>query len=440
LQQPQASSRKSALERLSDLKTDHCTGRRRGTYAVCSAHREVLTAAMERARSEGTDLLIEATANQVNQFGGYTGMTPAAFSTYVRDLATTAAFPLDRIVLGADHLGPQTWKSEPAERAMANALALVRQCIAAGFRKLHLDTGGGCADDPSPESSPRVAALRAAALCRAAEDAHDRLDPGHSPPLYVIGAEVPPPGGDLRDPERLEVTRPAAVRETIERTHACFGKAGLESAWERVIGIVVQPGVEFGDDVVAGYRSERARPLSDLHAQLPGIMTYEIHSTDYQSPAALARLTRDHFTLLKVGPCLTYAVRETIFALAHIESEWLAGRSGAQPSGIREALEAAMLENPVHWRSHFKDSSDPKYLRAFSYRDRVRYYWSHPRVAGALQRLFDNLSRPAPPSLLSQYVPDLFPAVRSGACAPDPISLIRRRVQQALVPYSMACR
>ena len=52
-------------------------------------------------------------------------------------------------------------------------------------------------------------------------------------------------------------------------------------------------------------------------------MTYEVHATDYQSPGALAQMVRDHFTILKVGPCLTNAYREAIFALSHIETEWL---------------------------------------------------------------------------------------------------------------------
>jgi D-tagatose-1,6-bisphosphate aldolase subunit GatZ/KbaZ len=170
-------------------------------------------------------------------------------------------------------------------------------------------------------------------------------------------------------------------------------------------------------------------------------MTYEIHSTDYQPPAALDGLIRDHFPLLKVGPCLTFAVREAVFALAHIETEWLGGRKGFQLSAIRKSLEAAMLENPVYWQSHLEaHPADLKRMRAFSYRDRLRYYWGHPRVTRSLQRLFDNLSRPIPPGLLSQYFPDLYPAVRAGDCSADPRSLVRRRVQQALVPYIDACR
>jgi D-tagatose-1,6-bisphosphate aldolase subunit GatZ/KbaZ len=207
------------------------------------------------------------------------------------------------------------------------------------------------------------------------------------------------------------------------------------------MAVVVQPGVEFGDDCVAAYLSGKARPLADFHACLPGNMTYEIHSTDYQSAEALKNMARDHFILMKVGPCLTYAFREAVFALAQIESEWLTGRRGCQLSGIRECLETVMRENPTFWQSHYRGSpTDQKLLRAYSYRDRIRYYWRHPAVATALKRLLANLNRPIPSSLLSQYFPDLYPALGSGALSADPPMLIERRIQSALAPYVDACR
>ena len=63
-------------------------------------------------------LLIEATCNQVNQDGGYTGMTPADFRRFVEGIAARTGFPADRLMLGGDHLGPNPWKSLPADQAM----------------------------------------------------------------------------------------------------------------------------------------------------------------------------------------------------------------------------------------------------------------------------------------------------------------------------------
>ena len=332
---------------LGDLRSDHLAGRRRGLASVCSAHPDVLAAAMHAALAGPGALLVEATAAQVNQYGGYTGMTPEAFVAELRRLAAAGGFPPERLTVGADHLGPYVWRADPAEAAMARCEELIRRCVRAGFRKLHLDTGFGCADDPAPLVPPEQAAARAVRLCRAAEAA---VAEGQARPFYVVGAEVPAPGGDLAGDEAPAVTPVADLVDALERLRAGFRAAGLESAWERVAAVVVQPGVEFGDERAAAYRSERAAALSAFHARLPGIMTFEIHSTDYQPAEALDRLTADHFTLLKLGPCLTHACHRAVLALERLEGELLAGRPGVERSGVADALEAAMLADPAHWR------------------------------------------------------------------------------------------
>jgi D-tagatose-1,6-bisphosphate aldolase subunit GatZ/KbaZ len=427
-------------DRLTGLRYDHLTGRIGGITAVCSAHRTVLEAAIEQAAADGDVLLVEATANQVNQFGGYTSMRPAEFVTFVQSLAAAAEFSLEKVLIGGDHLGPHPWRKAPAAQAMNHAMELVRECVAAGFCKIHLDTGVACADDPGSNLPMETTAERAAVLCRAAEAAADRLPANRSRPLYVIGAEIPPPGGALEDPAQLKVTTAGEVARTIAVTKRCFRSVGLEAAWERVMAVVVQPGVDFGDTQVACYRSDKAAALSASHATLPGIMTYEIHATDYQPPKALVRLVRDHFTLLKAGPCLTNAYREALSALSQIETDWLTGKRGVRLSGLREALETAMLSHPDHWRTHYRGSAaDLHFLRHYSYRDRIRYYWDFPIVGQAVEQLLFNLDRSISPMLLSQYFPDLYPAIQTGELRPVSGSLIRQRIRSVLAPYSAAC-
>jgi D-tagatose-1,6-bisphosphate aldolase subunit GatZ/KbaZ len=349
-------------------------------------------------------------------------------------------FPRNRIWLGADHLGPGVWRNETSETAMRRALELVGQCVAAGFHKIHIDTGFACVDDPEAHLRPEIAAERAAVLCRAAESAANQRPAHASRPLYVIGAEVPPPGGALEDPAALEPTPVEELKEVIRLYEERFRSARLESAWERVLAVVIQPGVDFGDRRVAPYRPELGRALSAYHERLPGIMTYEIHSTDYQPAECLARMVRDHFILLKVGPCLTHAFREAVFALARIESEWLAERRGVQPSNIREALESAMLENPVYWQSHYRGSdAELRFLRSHSKRDRIRYYWRHPAVETAFKRLLANLSPSLPPELVEAHMSEVYAAMPSAQFPADPAILIRRRIQLSLQAYFRAC-
>ena len=426
---------------LHHLRADHLAGRRGGLYAVCSARREVLEAAIALARDHGRPLLVEATANQVNQFGGYTGMTPQAFASSVGAMAAAMGFPLENLLLGADHLGPYAWRKEPAAAAMAKAAELARRCVEAGFHKLHLDAGFGCSDDP-PQGLPlEIAAERTAALCQAAETAAERLPDRRQRPYYVIGAEVPVPGGTLENPEDIQVTRPEDVAEFIALAESQFQKSALSGAWERLLAVIVQPGVEFGNFSVARYVPAKALALSEFHRNLPGIMTYEIHSTDYQTPESLARMIEDHFTLLKVGPCLTNAFREAVFTLEEIETYRLKSRRDALPSDLRRVMEQLMRQHPVHWRSHYRGTEEECCrMRLSSRLDRIRYYWGYPEAQAALGRLHRNLAPSVPADIVERYFADHVSIISSGEPALNPAEIIRRRIQTALRPYLSACR
>jgi D-tagatose-1,6-bisphosphate aldolase subunit GatZ/KbaZ len=404
---------------------------------------------MLQAQRDNSLLLIESTSNQVNQFGGYTGQTPAEFVSFVKGIAAGMNFPAERIIFGGDHLGPHVWRKEAPSSAMPKAIELVRDCVLAGYTKIHLDTSMRLGGDPGDSSSPladEIISSRAGDLCRAAEEAYKQLPSGSPAPLYVIGTEVPIPGGELLDTQAPETTRPEDVARTIQLARQAFEARGLQAAWERVIALVVQPGVEFGDATVFPYMPEKARALSqfvDQHLQdkqWQGV--YEAHSTDYQSPAALRQMVRDHFAILKVGPWLTFAFREAVFALAAVEEEWLGDRRGITISRVRESLEEAMLANPEHWKNYYRgDEATLRLARKYSFSDRCRYYWTQPDVAAALQRLLANLTaHPAPVSLLSQYLPDQSAALRSGEVSNNPVALIHNKILGVINHYAQACR
>ena len=154
-----------------DIVTVHKRGRSVGIYSICSAHPFVLEACMLQGLKDGSPLLIESTCNQVNQFGGYTGMTPKDFVAYVRGIAQDTNFPFENVILGGDHLGPNVWQDEPAESAMQKSEQLVRDYVQAGFVKIHLDPSMRLGDDPQCALDVEVSANRAARLAKVAEDA-----------------------------------------------------------------------------------------------------------------------------------------------------------------------------------------------------------------------------------------------------------------------------
>jgi len=412
-----------------------------GIYSVCSANPWVLEATMRQALADDSNISIESTSNQVNQFGGYTGMTPAAFVRFVHSQAERAGFRQDRILMGSDHLGPYPWRSEAAESAVAKACELVRASIEAGYCKIHLDASMACADDPKGKAlADAVVAERAARMCEAAEKAHAALGDGRPAPVYVIGTEVPIPGGEQEPGTAPAVTRVEDAARTLGSFREAFQKRGLTAAWDRVIGLVVQPGVEFGDALVFEYERAKARSLSENMPKSP-LLVYEAHSTDYQPPAALRELVEDHFAILKVGPWLTFAFREAIFALSAIEKEWLDSRRGVTFSRVRESLEAAMLRNPANWKPYYHgDEQEQSFARRYSYSDRSRYYWPDAGVQKELKQLIGNLSEwPAPLTLLSQYLPEEYDAVRAGRIGNAPAELVQERIRKVARIYTAAC-
>lgn len=412
----------------------HQRGHGVGIYSVCCSNERVLLAAMEVAEQYETLLLIEATSNQVDQFGGYTGMNPAQFREYVWQLASKRAFPRERLVLGGDHLGPNVWQALPAERAMANARDLIAAYVTSGFHKIHLDCSMACADDP-PQLSDEIIAARSAELASVAEHAAARA--GLSPPVYVIGTEVPVPGGESSLGTGVAVTRPEAAARTLEVHRQAFLANGLESAWQRVVAMVVQPGVDFDHSEVQLYDRDAAASLSAFVATQPGLV-YEAHSTDYQTEASLHQLVRDHFAILKVGPAATYALREALFSLAAIESELL---PITERSLLVETLDGCMREQPHHWRKHYAGTAEEmRLLRKYALSDRCRYYWGQPRLQQATARLIANLSRTAPPlTLLSQYMPEQYRDVALGLLPRNPDALVQHKIFGLLAQYARAC-
>ncbi|WP_127959358.1 tagatose-bisphosphate aldolase subunit KbaZ [Serratia microhaemolytica] len=423
------------MKHLTEFVAHHKQGKRCGIFAVCSAHPLVLEAAMQHAKQNQALLLVEATSNQVDQYGGYTGMTPADFHSFIRQLAEKQNFPQEKLILGGDHLGPNRWQHQTAAEAMAQADELIRSYVAAGFKKIHLDCSMSCADDPIPLTDA-IVAERAARLASIAEQTC-LAEFGHSDLVYVIGTEVPVPGGAHETLESLAVTTPEAANATLTAHHHAFTQHGLAAIWPRIIGLVVQPGVEFDHTQIIDFQPEKSLALSQL-IENSETMLFEAHSTDYQTPQALKQLVEQHFAILKVGPALTFALREALFSLAAIEQEL---RPAHQCSGLREVMEMVMLDQPQYWQQHYHGTHGAKRLaRSYSYSDRVRYYWPEQQIDQAYARLLTNLANQAIPlPLISQYLPLQYARVREGVIAATPLALTIDHIQDVLRQYHAAC-
>ncbi len=417
------------------LVARHRAGSGEGMYSVCSANPYVLRASMRQALEDDAPLLVEATSNQVDQFGGYTGMTPADFRAAVLDLAEAEGFPADRLVLGGDHLGPNTWQDRPAAEAMPLAVDLVRAYVTAGYTKIHLDCSMPLQGEVAPLTDA-VVAERAAVLLAAAESAATDAGIDRDGIVYVIGTEVPTPGGAKETLHDLEPTPATAAVGTLDVHRAAFERAGLADVWPRVVALVVQPAVEFDHLQVIDYVPEATTALQEVIEATPGLV-YEAHSTDYQTPEALRALVDDHWAVLKVGPGLTFGLREALFALDAVEAELVPDGSAVDLRGV---VERRMLAEPDRWERYYEgDAHEQRIARTYSYSDRMRYYWPDPEITAAteaLVRSLDEVGIPLP--LLSQYLPVQYERVREGLLPNRAEDIVLDRVRDVLRPYAAA--
>lgn len=247
--------------------------------------------------------------------------------------------------------------------------------------------------------------------------------------------EVSVPGG-TQTAEALEVTSSRDFEATLSVFRAAFQSGGAASALEHIVAVVIQPGVEFSNDSVSEYDSAAAAELCRSLATHPGLV-FEGHSTDYQTRPCLAAMARDGIAIQKVGPALTFALREGLFALSMMERELL---PEAARASFMETLDAAMVRSPGHWENYYRGTPAEQALqRRYGQSDRCRYYLAEPDVRKAVERLMENLRQTGLPlPLINQYLPVQYWKIRARALRPDPVALAVDKVGGVIDDYLAA--
>lgn len=416
-------------------------GMNTGIPSFCTANSIVIEAIFEHYLPTDDYVLIECTANQVNQFGGYTDMAPLDFVDYVHEIADEVGFAKDRIILGADHFGPLAWADKSEAEAMENAKELVRLAVLAGYTKIHLDTSMLLAsDDASKKLSDEVIARRGVELYDVCEEAFaERCKefPDSIHPIYVIGSEVPIPGGEYKEKATLEVTDPKDFENTIKTYDEIFKKYGFEDAWDNVIAVVVQPGVEFNNEDINDYDRDKTKLLCEKLKEYPNLV-FEGHSTDFQFPEKLKEMVEDGVAILKVGPALTFALREGLFSLSLMETELI--RNEEDKANFIEVLDKIMVNNPKEWKKYYKGTDlEIELARKYSFSDRSRYYMNLKEIKFCINQLFKNIdSNDIPLGLIKQFFPNAYSKIRKGELTVDSKHLVESKIIEVIEDYTFA--
>ncbi|MCL2130400.1 MAG: class II D-tagatose-bisphosphate aldolase, non-catalytic subunit, partial [Treponema sp.] len=401
---------------IKDTAEKNRRGQRAGLYSACSANELVLRGAIRHAVFHNYPLIIESTSNQVNQLGGYTGIRPHEFAAFVQKIAHEENMGRENLILGGDHLGPLIWLNENEDKAMIKAAEMVKAYTLAGYTKIHLDTSMKLADDPPGPLNPAVCARRGAFLAKTVYETLAAMPGNSKRPLLVIGSEVPIPGGSREHEDSVTPTKSQDFLSQVSIFKEEFAKAGVD--FKDVIAFVVQPGVEFGDDFVCLYDPEKAAALTGALKKVPDIV-FEGHSTDYQSPGHLAALVQDGVAILKVGPGLTFYLREALFLLEEIEEIMVSEKSR---SNFRVTLLGEMNANKKYWEKYYSGSAkEIEYKKFYSYSDRCRYYLPAGPVQKSIELLLNNITI-IPPALLSQFFPAQYRRYIMGTLNNDPLS------------------
>lgn len=353
----------------------------KGIPSYCTGNGLLIESLLRLYKSKNKYLLIEATANQVNQYGGYSGKTPADFFEYVTNLAKLNDFDNNKLILGGDHLGPLKWQSEDEYSALNKSEDLVRLFVEAGYKKIHLDTSMKVKSDEG-KLTDEVIATRGLRLFKACEEEARKKG---SEVCYVIGSEVPIPGGESSC-DFLEPTTPEAAKNTINTYKRIFLSAGVtEDEWnKKILALVVQPGIEFLKNKVIRYDRVKAKKLMSM--RLPNDICYEGHSTDYQTSEDLKNLVHDGVKILKVGPELTFALNSSLIFLEKIEDEF----GFEKKSNFNTVLMEELIKNTQYWNRYYDENN--KYDFKFSYLDRSRYCMNSVNVERALGILRNNIN------------------------------------------------
>lgn len=365
--------------------------------AVASVLPDVIAAGLRQAREHGLPALIEAPAEEVNQFGGHSGLTPADFAALVQDVAHSHGLDAVPLILGADGLGPGLWPGLDPSAAMTHAERMVADFAAAGFNRLQFH------------------ALDAPGIARLVSVAETHAPPRH-PPVYAL-----PAGGDPAS----SVTSPEDLAEALTRHEAAFAEADLAGAWRRVHTMSVRFGMGFTPAHVERFDIEQPDQLSAVLRDHDRI-ALEAEAVDYQSARVCADLTRRNVAVLKLGPSLSFAWREALYGLSHVHA-WSEGGPH-----ISERMEALMLADPAMWQQDGRGpAGHSRLLRHFGFTDRIRHYWS--KAGAELAALCDSMEASGLHlPLLLQYLPPETLARAARLDLAPAQAILQAQVEQAL--------
>ena len=339
--------------------------------SFCSSNFDVLKSIMIFAKYQNFPVLIESTSNQVNQYGGYSGLKPFQFEKKIRRLAKFIKLNNKSLMIGGDHLGPLPWKDLDEATAMKNSKKLVKDCLKAKYKKIHIDTAIICRGEKKIDRHTVIQ------RCDEILSVFSKKDFDNV--FLVIGTEVPFAGGGhtiKSSPTTFE-----SIKEEIDLYSTILKK-------KKKFALVIEPGIGFGNFSVIQAKLKNFGKR--LIFSKKNNFVYEAHSSDYQKISSLKKLVKNNFKFLKIGPELTYFYAKSIFKMEEFEKKIYKNNF----SNIKNIILKEMKNNNSYWIDYYKAKKKKlDNLKFNSYLDRLRYYWSSKNILNSKKKLFININK-----------------------------------------------
>jgi len=368
------------LQRIRDLRES--TGISRTLFAACPNSLAVIRAAIRAARRNNAPIMFAATLNQVDQDGGYTGMTPRQFVETIR-METEAIHFTGPVVIAVDHGGPWLQDNHRTERwTLEETMQWVKRSFAgaidAGYDMIHVDPTVDIELPPGKIIPVEVVVERTVELIAFCED--HRRKKGLPPLAYEVGTEEV--HGGLAD---LDVF----VR-FFELLREGLTAAGLPEVWPAFV--VGKVGTDLHTTL---FDPETARTLVAIAGKYGSVI--KGHYTDnVENPEAYPLSGMGG---ANVGPEFTEREYEALEELDTLEKDLVQKGRIIKPSEIRDTLWQAVIRSG-RWKKWLLPgeepgdfSSLPQERQRWLIKTGCRYIWEQPEVVAARARLYENMQR-----------------------------------------------
>ena len=389
--------------------------------SFCTSNFEVLNSIMYFCHINKLPCLIECTSNQVNQFGGYTKITPKKFIKKISNIRKKIKFKKNKLFLGGDHLGPLPWKNLKTKIALKNSIKLIDSYLKQDFCKIHIDTSIKCKDEEKINSN--IIFDRTLKILK-----NDKIKKGIKNRFIVIGTEVPLSGSG--DNKRIIKTSNKQIEDEVLKFKKILKQIKSQS---KIFALVIEPGMKYMHSKITS--PDFKNFLDKKKFSKKNNFVFEAHSTDYQPLRILKKLTKNNFKFLKVGPELTYNYSRSLFFMQNLEEKF----SFKKKSDMKNIILTTMKKNKKYWKAYYLGGRSNLLLN--SKLDRMRYYLNLKPIVNSINILKENVNNIEKKKIIkllgSNFEKDFLKLSKTNLTNFDILKLIF--ISQSLKKYFLAC-